>query len=191
MIFCFLVVIFFFALVLVFHNKLFYSLSINLDKKNKLLPILLRFKKLTYLYYLILNDSPNVIIAVDREKKVIFFNSRAEEVFEVKKEEVLGKDYESFLQKHSLTGRSILLDSLKYQKVFEIENYPVKIGNREKRFWGKSYPLFNPKGEVIGAVLVFWDTKGKHLLTSELINQEKFSVVKTGKNYCCRHRPRN
>ncbi|NYE56840.1 two-component system sensor histidine kinase NtrB [Carboxydothermus ferrireducens] len=180
MIFCFLVSFFFLlTLILVFNQKALFTLSIKNSKKSKILKKILSFNRLTYLYFTILDNSPNIIIAIDKNNKVIFLNRRAEEVFGITKEEILGKNYEMFFQKFGVLERSILMDSLKYRKTFEVENYPIEIKNCVKRFWGKSYPLFGPKGEISGAVLVLWDTKDKQILTRELINQEKFSVVKT------------
>ncbi|GAV23025.1 two-component system sensor histidine kinase NtrB [Carboxydothermus pertinax] len=139
----------------------------------------MKTNRLTNFYYLILNDSPNIILAIDPDYKIVFFNKTAEKIFGIKREEVLGKDFQQFFQKLGLLERSRLVDSLKYRKVFEIENIPLKIGEHQKHFWGKSYPVIDQTGELLGAVLVGWDTHGKQVVGQEHINHEKFAVIKT------------
>ena len=171
----FSLLIFLVFFVVVFHQKIaFYLINTKIFSYS-----LLKFNYLTYIYHLILDDSPNLIIAIDPDLKIIFFNKTAEKIFGINKKYILGKNFIELFKEYGVFDKSLLISSLETGKVYDVENLPIKGKDGERRFWGKFYPLITRQKKTLGAVFVAWDVKDRQVVGQEYINQEKFSVVKT------------
>lgn len=121
-----------------------------------------------YIFYLesIINSLPDPLLVIDTEGRVKIWNRAMEELTGVSADEMLGKgNYEYSIPLHG-KRRPILVDLVahpedveKYYKISEKDNYVLigetdALGLKEEGsyLWGKAAPLFDPEGDLIGAM---------------------------------------
>ncbi len=119
-----------------------------------------------YIAKLIIDQFPDAVLAINREGRVIVWNKAMEEMTGVKAEEMLGKgDYEYGIPFYGVK-RPLMVDVVlrpeevaKYYQVFQFENYNLisevhvpKLKGVSSYLWGTAAPLWDSRGQVIGAV---------------------------------------
>ena len=138
----------------------------------------------------IIDFLPDATFAVDREGKVIAWNRAIEKLSGCQAGAMLGRsNYEYALPFHG-TRRPVLIDlvitpdkaaaglyNLLQTKgdilVGEIE---ARIQGRKRLIWGKASPLFNRKGEVVGAIETIRDITERKELEMQLRQAQKMEA---------------
>jgi PAS domain S-box-containing protein len=121
----------------------------------------------------ILDSIPDAITIVNKDGKVIFFNTTAEKYFEVKKEDIIQKDLIEFFPTAILPR---VLDSK--TPFYNIYNRP-----RENSFVVSSaVPLYDRDGNIIGALAIDRDIT-EIVRLSELLNKTQSNLLKLEEEY--------
>jgi PAS domain S-box-containing protein len=137
----------------------------------------------------ILEFLPDATFVVDKDRKIIAWNMAIEELTGAKKEEMLGKgDYEYAIPFYGT--RTPMLVDLVFEPVIEAHTkynaverrgrtvygegfIPVMGGERGAYFWGIASPLFDGRGEVIGAIESVRDVTDKKTTEEALRKSEE------------------
>jgi PAS domain S-box-containing protein len=112
----------------------------------------------------IIDFLPDATLAIDRQGKVIAWNRAMEEMTGLKAEDILGKgDYEYALpfygEKRPILIDQVLVTEMNYHTVPEkqkdlliVETWVPSLRGKKAFLWAKATPLYNSKGEVVGAI---------------------------------------
>jgi len=142
----------------------------------------------------IIDFLPDATLAIDQRGKVIAWNRAIEEMTGVKAPEMLGKgDYEYALPFYGVR-RPILLDLvlkpdeeiersyysiLEKQKNLLIVQKWIPLKSRRAFIWAKATPLYNSKGEIVGAIESIRDITERKESEEALEKREKELEAKT------------
>ena len=139
---------------------------------------------------------PDATLAIDRQGKVIAWNQAIEEMTGVKASDILGKgDYEYALPFYGVR-RPILIDLvLKPDKKIEesyysflekqkdlliVETWVPFLKWKRAFLWAKASPLYDSKGEIVGAIESIRDVTQRHQLEDLLrMSEEKYRQLFT------------
>jgi len=139
---------------------------------------------------------PDATLAIDRQGKVIAWNQAIEEMTGVKASDILGKgDYEYALPFYGVR-RPILIDLvLKPDKKIEesyysflekqkdlliVETWVPFLKWKKAFLWAKASPLYDSKGEIVGAIESIRDITQRHQLEDLLrASEEKYRQLFT------------
>lgn len=124
--------------------------------------------KIIYHHYLrtLLETSSDAIAIINREKRVEFWNSHAEQIYGIKKEDIIGKKIIEFFRKQDLKLLEILATE---EAVSNIHHQP----RPDKHVLINSSPVYNNEDELIGAISI------EHDVTNEVKLNEKLSLTTT------------
>ena len=132
------------------------------------------YKEIRTLTGNILEGMNSAVVAVDRDKKIITFNRVAEEIFSLKREEVINKDYSQIFPRDEClinevfnSGRSIR----EMEKKFKLSS-----GVEKDLVFGASI-LSDEKGELRGAVAVIHDITELKKYEEEAKRAERLSTL--------------
>ncbi|MDP3385973.1 MAG: sigma 54-interacting transcriptional regulator [Eubacteriales bacterium] len=121
----------------------------------------------------ILDSIPDAITVIDTNYKTIFFNKVSESYFDVKKEDIIGKDLRTFFP-NSLLPKVIDLE----KSYFNIYNRP-----RENTFTVISaIPLYNTEGKLIGGLARDRDIT-EFVKLSEVLSKTQTNLEELEKEY--------
>lgn len=136
------------------------------------------------LYKVILENVNDAIYFVDRERRIVFWNNAAEKLTGFKKEEVIGKKCsDNVLQHVDEKGNNLCLSAcpltyaMKYDSNTETnvflhhkngERIPVKV---------KATPIKNYKGDIVGAVEIFFENSYVIAMKERLKYYEEAALV--------------
>lgn len=127
------------------------------------------------------NAAANIIILIGKNKKIEEWNKAAEEIFETKKEEALGKDFEQILTNKVM--RADILDKINQkQVVYEKNEYQINIktasGKKYQVLWTVS-PLFDSREQLSSILVIGQDVS----LRVKEEQERKRSEAKLRQNY--------
>jgi PAS domain S-box-containing protein len=141
----------------------------------------------------IIDFLPDATLAIDTEGKVIAWNRAIEDMTGVMAQDMIGKGgYEYAVPFYGLQ-RPILID-LVFKSDKEIENKyyfvrreedvllaeaDVRLGDETRVLWGKARPLYNSKGEIVGAIESMRDVTDRKRMEGTLRTREKDLEAKT------------
>lgn len=121
----------------------------------------------------IIHSSLDMIIAVDRDRRIIEFNEAAQRTFGYRREEVLGKNVE-ILYRHPQNGLEV------YESIKEAGQFTGEIANKRKN--GESFPSFlcasvlrDAMGGFIGFMGISRDITEQKRTVEELRESEKLA----------------
>jgi two-component system, sporulation sensor kinase E len=135
---------------------------------------------------------PDPTFVLDKERKVIAWNQALEEMTGVKKEDIIGKgDYAYAIPFYGMP-RPILIDFIFWDdrkneilysfverqgsRIFAETFCPLLYDRRGAYLWGTASPLFDDKGNLIGAIESIRDiTKHKQTENELRLSEERFS----------------
>ena len=112
----------------------------------------------------IIDFLPDATLAIDRQGKVIAWNRSMEEMTGVTAEEILGKgDYEYALpfygEKRPILIDQVLRSEINYHMIPEkqkdlliVETWVPSLRGKKAFLWAKATPLYNSRGDVVGAI---------------------------------------
>ncbi len=121
----------------------------------------------------ILKSIPLGIFAIDGTKRIIYFNSEAEKITGIKKEEAIGEICKNVFHSNRCDSNCILEKAINLKE--NVEDSEVKIINingDEIPLHVYGFPLFDDDNNVIGGIEIFRDISGEKVLRDEL--SEKF-----------------
>ncbi|MBN1253487.1 MAG: PAS domain S-box protein [Bacteroidales bacterium] len=111
------------------------------------------------IYSEILNSTKNAFILLNEEKKVIEWNNSAERIFEVNKEDIIGKSYEDVIQNRTMKADLIDMINDNAQKNYSKE-YLINIksitGKKHRILWNITR-LIDNKGNFKGILAIGQD----------------------------------
>ena len=139
---------------------------------------------------------PDATFAIDLEGKLIAWNLAAEELTGVKAKYILGKkDYEYALpywkERRPMSINLVLKSNRKYEKTYtifnrernliivEVEVPGLQVSGRNAYLWGKASPLYDSKGNVMGAIEVIRDITKRKLAEEAIIKRERELAIKS------------
>jgi two-component system sensor histidine kinase HydH len=132
------------------------------------------YKKIRTLTGNILEGMNNAVVAVDKDKLVILFNRVAEEIFSLRREEVINKNYsqifpedECLINQALSSGKSIMEREAKFKKL---------TGEEKELVLGTSI-LLDKKNEIQGAVTVMHDITDLKRYEEEAKRAERLSIL--------------
>ncbi len=136
-----------------------HDLNLNKDEKE--------------IFEFILDSIPDAITVIDTDYKTIFFNKVSESYFDVKKEDIVGRDLRTFFP-NSLLPKVIDLE----KSYFNIYNSP-----RENTFTVISaIPLYNSEGKLIGGLARDRDIT-EFVKLSEVLSKTQTNLEELEKEY--------
>jgi PAS domain S-box-containing protein len=138
----------------------------------------------------IINFLPDATFVIDKNKKVIAWNRAIEEMTGVKREDILGKGDYAYAVPFYGEKREIIIDLVmggqsetpkKYDvitgskdgTVYGEAHVPKLHGGKGAYLWGIASPLFDPGGNVIGAIQSIRDITGRKEAEKEIKESEK------------------
>ncbi len=139
---------------------------------------------------------PDATFAIDLEGKLIAWNRAAEELTGVKATDILGKkDYEYALpywkKRRPMSINLVLRSNKQYEKTYTIFNRErnlvivevtvpgIQVAGRNAYLWGKASPLYDSKGNIIGAIEVIRDITKRKLAEEAIIKRERDLAIKS------------
>jgi PAS domain S-box-containing protein len=139
---------------------------------------------------------PDATFAVNLEGQLIAWNRATEELTGVKAKEMLGKgNYESSLPfwkiRRPMAINLILDPNRKFEKTYsvfkretntvlvEVEVPGIQIKGRNAYLWGKASPLYNNKGDIVGAIEILRDITERKLAEEALKKRERELKMKS------------
>ncbi len=126
----------------------------------------------------ILESLPFGVFAVDRNKKIIFFNKAAEKITGISSEKALGEFCKDIFHSNRCDVNCILDKAI--SNICGVEDRDVKIINfdgEEIPLAVYAFPLFDKNGELIGGVEVFRDISEEKILRDELKGKFSFQNI--------------
>lgn len=141
------------------------------------------FSRENILFYLeaILKISKDAVTAVDKTGKVVYWNEAAENTYQIKADDIVGKNIEHYFQRNDIKLYEILKDK---QPVFDVYHQPWP----DKHILISSSPVFDRDGSLIGAISVDRDITATVKLNDELsvthskLQDLKQQVINQAKN---------
>lgn len=109
-----------------------------------------------------LNSVDDGISACDKDGKITYINKAACEMLYTTEEEVIGKDL------NTLIPDSILLKTVRTQKTYLDIEYFIDYKDKIMHFMSSSYPVFDDKGQIIGAIDIYRRIKRSIKLATDL-----------------------
>ena len=139
---------------------------------------------------------PDATFAIDLEGKLIAWNRAAEEITDIKAQDILGKKgYEHarpfWKQRRPMTIDLVLKSNKKYENTYTVfsrkrnlaivETYVpgIQIQGKDAYLWGKASPLYDNKGNVMGAIEVIRDITQHKLAEESLLTREHQLEIKS------------
>jgi len=116
----------------------------------------------------------SAVIAVDRDKKIITFNRVAEDIFSLKSEEVVSKNYSSVFPRDECLIDEVLSSR---KSIREMEKKFKLITGEEKNLVFGASILLDEKGELQGAVAVIHDITELKKFEEEAKRAERLSTL--------------
>jgi len=139
---------------------------------------------------------PDATIVIDHEGRVLYWNREMVDLTGVPASEIVGKgDYEYALPFYGLR-RPILIDMIvdpqvsfdeqyvyvhKEGEVLYTETTTGKLKGKQRILWGRAAPLFNTKGQIVGAIESVRDITDRKKAEEDLIqHNEKLEAIFSG-----------
>jgi len=139
---------------------------------------------------------PDATFAIDLEGKLIAWNRAAEELTGVMAKDILGKkNYEYALpywkKRRPMSINLVLKSNKQYEKTYTIFNRErnliivevpvpgIQVSGRNAYLWGKASPLYDSKGNIIGAIEVIRDITKRKLAEEAIIKRERELAIKS------------
>jgi len=132
----------------------------------------------------IVDSLPDATVAINREGEVIVWNQAIEEITGVRKEEILGRGDYAYAAPFFGTKRPILINILlgngkeweqEYEKIERVGHVlvgegfaPFARGGKGLHFWTLAAPIYDDKGNLLGAVQCIRDIGERKKMEEEL-----------------------
>lgn len=113
------------------------------------------------------------IIFADQKNKITFMNTAAEEIFNMKREEWLGKDFRNC---HSATSHDKALQLIQEMQEGKLKSYAVELQSGEKTIFAHFSPIMH-NSEYLGIIFIARDVTERKRLREELVRSEKLALV--------------
>ena len=139
---------------------------------------------------------PDATFAINLEGKLIAWNRATEELTGVKAKDMLGKgNYESSLPfwkiRRPMAINLVLEPNRKFERAYsvfkretntvlvEVEVPGIQIKGRNAYLWGKASPLYNNKGDIVGAIEILRDITERKLAEEAVKKRERELKMKS------------
>jgi two-component system sensor histidine kinase HydH len=160
-----------FSLILFFLGVLFIGIALI----NQSYFVLDRsYKEIRTLTGNVLEGMNNAVVAVDNDRKIIVFNRVAEEVFSLKRDEVISKNYSQIFPEDEPLIDQVLRSG---KSIREMERRLQMRSKENKDLVIGTSILMNEKGEIQGAVAVIHDMTELKKYEEEVKRSERLSIL--------------
>ncbi len=139
---------------------------------------------------------PDATFAIDFEGKLIAWNRSAEEITSIKAKDILGKGNFEYARPFWKKRRPMTIDLVlnsnrtyeatynlfnREKKLAIVETYVpgIQIDGKDAYLWGKASPLFDSKGNIIGAIEVIRDITQHKLAKESILKREHQLEIKS------------
>jgi PAS domain S-box-containing protein len=120
----------------------------------------------------ILEHMADAVIAIDRDQRIILFNSAAAELFKLVPEQVLNRPVDSVIKADIYLDQALVSG----QTVIDEEKI-LELGDRRRIISASTSILTNPDGTVESAFVVLKDLTEKFILEENLKRKEKLTAM--------------
>ncbi|HRR42091.1 MAG TPA: PAS domain S-box protein [Syntrophales bacterium] len=139
---------------------------------------------------------PDTTFVIDLEGKLIAWNRAAEDLTGMKAKDVLGKGDFHYAQpfwkkRRPMSINLVLKSNRRYEETYDIFTRDrnlvlvevtvpgIQISERNAYLWGKASPLYDRKGNVVGAIEVIRDITSRKLAEEAIITRERELKIKS------------
>ncbi|OGQ72880.1 MAG: hypothetical protein A2235_06185 [Deltaproteobacteria bacterium RIFOXYA2_FULL_42_10] len=113
------------------------------------------------------------IIFANQENKITFMNEAAEEIFNMKREELLGRDFKDC---HSLESHEKSIELIKDMREGKIKSYAAEFKSGDKTVFAHFSPIMHGP-EYLGVIFIAKDVTEMKRLQEELVKTEKLALI--------------
>lgn len=113
------------------------------------------------------------VVFADQDNRITFINEAAEEIFGVKREEWVGRD---FKDAHSAESHEKALKLIQDMREGKIKSYSSEIKSGKKYIYAHFSPIMHVS-EYLGVIFIARDITEIKRLQSELMNSEKLALI--------------
>ncbi|MFZ7101818.1 MAG: EAL domain-containing protein [Peptococcaceae bacterium] len=141
---------------------------------------------------------PDATFVVDREGKVIAWNLAIEEMTGIKKADILGKNFQSYSRVFYEQEREMLVNLHTEDKEYLLQKYdyyekkgntlfaeiylPAAFGKKDIYIWAASSPLFDAKGNIVGAIESIRDISERRKMENQLAHMATHDFLTNAPN---------
>ena len=113
------------------------------------------------------------VVFVNQDNKITFINEAAEAIFNLKREDWIGRD---FKYAHSEQAHRKAIQLIRDMKEGKIRSYVTEIQKNEKTIYAHFSPIMH-ENEYLGVIFIARDITEMKRLQNELLQAEKFALV--------------
>src|SRR3972149_11189002 len=113
------------------------------------------------------------IVFTDQDNKITFINDAAELIFDIKRDDWIGKNFENA---HSPESHKKAIQLIKDMREGKVKSYTSEIKSGEKTIFAHSSPIMHGQ-EYLGVIFITRDITEMKRLQTELMQSEKLALV--------------
>jgi two-component system, sporulation sensor kinase E len=127
----------------------------------------------------IFNAMTEGLVILDKDNVITTFNSRAERLFGIKRQEIINRKGDLFLEKLQMDpSLSLLHETLRTGTTFTDIQQSIRSADGTERILKTSTrTILGEQGEILGAIGIFEDLTDRLFLEEQVRRAEKFSVL--------------
>jgi PAS domain S-box-containing protein len=125
----------------------------------------------------VFNSIDYAILAIDLNRIITVFNKRAQEIFKLDLDQVVGKRYEEVFNPFFAEQDRRLLHTLRDGVSYNLRAHPISVLGETYFVDIHTTPLKNDEGRMAGAVGVYRDVTQQKLLEQEMQQKDKLSLI--------------
>ncbi|MGB8956307.1 MAG: ATP-binding protein [Tumebacillaceae bacterium] len=125
----------------------------------------------------VLNSMNSGLLVLNQESTIAAFNKKAEEIFGLQAERVLGTSLQDLLPKAESEGQQALHEMLEQGRPVRDIERTVKMGERNLTLRVSGNPICNDTGQPVGYILILDDLTELLTMREAVMRNEKFALI--------------